>query len=393
MLHKLDPYTTFIDPETKKKFDDQIRGNFTGIGVQIRKDTGTDQLMVVTPILGSPAYKKKLQAGDLITEVIRDVDSEGNPLSKTEVTPTAGLPLSKAVKLILGQPDTKVKLKIKREGESEPFVVEITRGLIEVESVLGSHRKKDDSWDFMIDKANKIGYIRLTEFTRTSYRDMARVMEKLTRQGLKGFVLDLRFNPGGLLESAINITDLFIDDGVIVTIRPRVGKERTFKGRRAGSLLGFPMVCLVNGYSASGSEIVSAALQDHKRALIIGERSYGKGSVQNIHDFTTAAGDAEIKLTTATFWRPSDRNLNKLSTKGRDEDEWGVTPDKVVKLTAKEREDLAEHQRNVEIIERPDKRGKVKATFKDRQLDAALEYLRGQIKLSARASGKRRAGG
>jgi carboxyl-terminal processing protease len=272
-----------------------------------------------------------------------------------------------------------------REGVAKPFDVEITRGIVEVESVLGVRRKGDDNWDYMVDPVSKIGYIRLTSFSRNSFRDMARVMDDLMTAGVKGFILDLRFNPGGLLDSAIKISDLYIDDGLIVSIRPRVGREAKYRGRRAGSLLDFPMVCLVNGYSASGSEIVSAALQDHKRALIIGERSYGKGSVQNITDFD----EGEIKLTTATFWRPSGKNLNKLSTAGRDEDEWGVMPDKVVKLTAKEREDLAEHQRNAEIIERADRRAKGKPAFKDRQLDSALEYLRGQIKLAAKAPSPR----
>jgi carboxyl-terminal processing protease len=302
------------------------------------------------------------------------------------VVPTKGLPLTKAVKLILGQEGTRVTLKIQREGVAKPFDVTITRGLVEVESVLGYKRKPSDDWDFMIDPRNKIAYIRLTAFARNTYRDLERIMTRLSRQGIKGFVLDLRFNPGGLLDSAIKVTDLFIDDGLIVSIRPRVGREARFRGRTPGSLLDFPMVCLVNGYSASGSEIVSAALQDHKRALVIGERSYGKGSVQNIQPFE----DGEIKMTTASFWRPSGKNLNKSSTAGKDEEDWGVIPDKVIKLAPKEREDLAEHQRNAEVIERPDRRGKVaKAVFKDRQLEAALEYLRGQIKMASRVPSRK----
>jgi C-terminal peptidase prc len=382
MMHKLDPYTTFIDKETLDKFKQDVEGNFPGIGIQIRKDVSTDMLMVVTPIKGSPAYKRKLMAGDIITTITREIDNKGNPISPPEVVSTKGLGLNKAVKLIKGPLDTKVKLTIKREGRDKPFDVEITRGMVEVESVLGAFRKANDDWEFMIDKQNKIGYLRLTSFSRNSYRDMRRVMEDLTKQGIKGFILDLRFNPGGLLESATQITDLFIKDGVIVKIKPRKGKgrEQTFRGRAAGSLLDFPMVCMVNGYSASGSEIVSAALQDHHRALIVGERSYGKGSVQTIHDFE----DGEIKLTNATFWRPSGKNLHKLSTSGKDEDEWGVTPDKVIALKSREREDLAENQRDAEIIERQDKRGKAKKEFKDRQLEAALEYLRGQIKLTGK---------
>jgi C-terminal peptidase prc len=383
MLHKLDPYTTYIDPETLARFKIDVSGHFTGIGIQIRKDATTDQLLVVTPIKGSPAYKAGLLAGDLITTVhTLKYDEEGNPKEGGPVTvPTKGMQLSDAVKLILGPKGTPVTLTVQREGTEKPFEVVMKRGTIEVESVLGIKRKTDDDWDYMIDPKNKIGYIRLTNFAEKSYADLKEVMDDLVKQGIKGFILDLRFNPGGLLTSAIEISDLYIDDGMIVKIKPRTKREQKFNGRHEGSLLDFPMVCLVNGYSASGSEIVSAALQDHNRALIIGERSYGKGSVQNIVKF----GKGEVKLTTASFWRPSGKNLNKSSTGGKEEDEWGVTPDKIVKLSAKERDDLAEHQHQLEIIERPDKRGKApKNEFKDRQLETALEYLRGQIKMAAR---------
>jgi C-terminal peptidase prc len=392
MLHKLDAHTTYIDPETKDQFDKDVRGNFTGIGIQIRKDAASDELLVVTPIKGSPAFKKGVQAGDIITEVIREVDSEGKELPKPEKTPTKGMTTNAAVKIILGQPDTKVGLMIRREGTKEPFLVEINRGRVEVESILGYKRKDSADWDYMIDPKSKIGYIRMSSFARNTYRDLEIAVDDLKRQGIKGLVFDLRFNPGGLLDSAIKVTDLFVDDGLIVSIRPRGGpaREAKFNGRSAGSLLDFPMVCLVNGYSASGSEIVSAALQDHDRAKIFGERSYGKGSVQNIEDFevidpkTGNALKAEIKYTTATFWRPNGKNLNKSSTPGKDDDVWGVTPDKVIKLTAKERRDLAEYQRKTETIE---PKGKSKlGKFEDRQLDAALEYLRGQIKMASRVS-------
>lgn len=395
MLGKLDPHTTYFDPETTEKMRREIESRFTGIGVQIRKDLASDQLLVVTPIKGSPAYRAGLWAGDIVTRIKREVDSLGNALSDQQEkdVPTKGMPVNRAVKLIQGQSGSKVILTIKREGRAEEFDVPIIRAEIEVESVLGAKRKNDDSWDYVIDHENKIGYIRLTSFARTSAKDMQRIMVDLvTKEKIKGFVLDLRFNPGGLLDAAVQITDLFIGDGTIVSIRPRadIGREKRFKGQWEGSLLGFPMVCLINGYSASGSEIVSAALQDHERARIFGERSYGKGSVQNLLDFdifdtkTNTTQKAEIKLTTATFWRPSGKNLNKASTSGKDEDTWGVTPDTTTKLTAKERRDLAEYQRNLETIERPDRRGKEKSDFKDRQLDAALEYLRGQIKLTAK---------
>jgi C-terminal peptidase prc len=385
MLLHLDPYTTYIDPDQKKKLDQEIIGRFPGVGIQIRKDAATDQLLVVTPIKGSPAYKAGIQAGDLITTVTRPVDSEGKALEPPEVIATKGLPLNKAVSKILGQPGTPVKLTVKREGEDKPLDFDLTRGYVEVESVLGYKRTDKDDWDYMIDPENKIGYIRLTSFARNSFRDIEKVMDNLTKRGIKGFILDLRFNPGGLLDSAVKISDLYIDDGVIVSVRPRAGREHAFSGRSHGSLLDFPMVCLVNGYSASGSEIVSAALQDHKRAYVIGERSYGKGSVQNIQPFE----GGELKLTTATFWRPSKKNLNKSSTTGKDEDEWGVIPDKVIKLTAKERGDLDEHLHEAEVIRPKGKPAPAKPEYKDKQLDTALDYLRGQIKMAGGVTTKK----
>jgi carboxyl-terminal processing protease len=388
MLYKhTDPYTTYVDPEEKRKMEQDIRGRFPGVGIQIRKDSSTDQLLVVTPIKNSPAYKAGIQAGDLITTVTLTVDKEGKPIDPPEVVPTKGLPLSKAVSTITGNPGTPVQLTVQREGEDKPIEFKLTRGFVEVESVLGFKRKSNDNWDYMIDPVNKIGYIRLTQFARNSARDLDRVMEDLTKRGIKGFILDLRFNPGGLLDSAVKISDLYVNDGVIVSIRERGVPEQEINGRARGSLLDFPMVCLVNGYSASGSEIVSACLQDHDRARIIGERSYGKGSVQHILEFD--GGD--IKMTTATFWRPSKKNLNKSSTSGKDEDVWGVTPDKLIKLTAKERVDLDEHLHSTEVIQPKNKPAPTKEVkeFKDKQLDAALDYLRGQIQTASRAPAKK----
>lgn len=377
MLSNLDPYTTYIDAETKANFDRDVQGNFTGIGVQIRKDANSDMLLVVTPIKGSPAYKAGVVAGDIITTIIREVDSNGKPLTEREEISTKGMQLSDAVKKILGKPNTKVKILVKRDGTPDPIEFEITRGRVEVETVLGYKRKDNDDWDFMIDPVTKIGYARLTSFSRNTARDLISVMKQLVSQNVKGFVLDLRFNPGGLLDSAVDISDLFIGDGLIVSIRPRQGKEQRHSGVQEGSLLDFPMVCLVNGGSASGSEIVSACLQDHHRALIIGERSYGKGSVQNIQAF----GDGELKLTIASFWRPNGKNLNKSSTKGKDEDEWGVKPDLEIKLSRKERDDLADSQRESEVIQRKDKPAAPASdkNFKDRQLEEALKYIKGQL--------------
>lgn len=393
MLNHLDPYTTYYDPESLEREKSSIQGRFIGVGIQITKDPATDYLKVVTPIYGSPAFKAGIQAGDLVTTITLPVDKEGKPLDEPKVLSTKGMDVSDAVRNILGRPKTPVKLTIQRPGEETTREFNLVRNEVSVETVLGAKRKDDATWDYIVDPTNKIGYVRLTQFTRNSYPDMFKVMANLKKEGVKGLVLDLRFNPGGLLDSARDISDLFIDDGTIVSIRPRGAPEYVMRGFKEGSHLDFPMVCLVNGLSASGSEIVSACLQDHHRAVIMGERSYGKGSVQNVVDFEREGREvkSQIKLTTATFWRPSGKNLNKSSTKGTPQEDWGVRPDKEVPLTRAERDELYEHQRNLEIIKAKDRPPSTedKVEFKDKQLDAALEYLRSQIKLAQLAPARK----
>src|SRR5262249_40997016 len=208
MLGRLDKHTDYIDPDTLSRTKNEITGQFTGIGVQIRNNPKSEMLQVVTPIKDSPAYKAKIFKDDIITKIIREVDSEGKPLEKPEVISTKGMTTEDAVKKITGKAGTKVKLLVQREGVDKPLEFELIRGSVEVESVLGYKRKKDDSWDYVIDKENKICYLRLMGFQRNSFRDMRKVMEQLAKEvGIKGFILDLRFNPGGLLDVAVNITD------------------------------------------------------------------------------------------------------------------------------------------------------------------------------------------
>lgn len=391
MLTKIDKHTYYYDPDAARRLAQDTSGKFKGIGVQIRKNNVKDQLEVVTPLYGSPAYKAGLRAKDIITTIIREVDQHGKKLKEPEVLSTKGMTTDEAVKRILGEAGTPVKLIVEREGEKEPLEFNLIRGSVEVESVLGFKRDDKDKWNYVIDPANRICYVRLTQFSDSTARELETLMKKLSKVGIKGFVLDLRFNPGGLLDSAIKISDLFIDDGVIVTVRPRNRPEISYVGKSDGSYTAFPMVVLVNGGSASASEIVSACLQDHGRAIVVGSRSYGKGSVQEIRSFVTSAGPGTLKLTTATYWRPSGRNINKGSTKGTDKDEWGVTPNPgyELKLSSKERDQLQEHLRDQEIIHPPGYVPSASLTdFRDRQLEMALEYLRGQIRTAAQGSKK-----
>ncbi len=387
MFVKLDPHTGYIPPEIVRRFRDDTAGSFRGIGVQIRKNDVRDELQVITPIYGSPAHKAGLKANDIITTIVSEVDPQtGTPYDTPQITPTKGLSTEDAVKKIQGKAGTKIKIIVERDGAEKPIEFTLIRATIEVESVMGHKRDKKDAWNYVIDPANKICYVRLTQFSENSYAELEKVMRKLSKEGIKGFILDLRFNPGGLLESSIKMADLFIDDGLIVTVRHRDGSETSYVGRSDGSFTTFPMVCLINSGSASASEIVSAALQDHGRAIIMGSRSFGKGSVQHIHGFDNKS---IIKLTSSTFWRPSNRNLNKSSTKGGEKDEWGVSPDKgfEIKLSRKEDDDLYDHLREAELIRAGPQESKTE--FRDRQLDMAVDYLRGQIQTASRKDSKR----
>ncbi|MFL5329934.1 MAG: S41 family peptidase [Gemmataceae bacterium] len=401
MLNLDFPYSMYIDKESKDKAEIDFRGRFTGIGIQIRRDLARDGLLVVSPIKDSPGYKAGLKAGDLVTEITTEMDDKGRPQPTPQIVSTKGMKTEDAVKRILGKAGTPVKVKVEREGVDHPLEFEIARGKVEVETVVGAKRNDDDSFEFMLDPASKIGYIRLTQFIDRSSADMETAVRTLVAQGMRGLVLDLRFNPGGLLDSAVEISDLFIDTGRIVGIRNRgadASTQKWIKKEGGPSFRNFPIACLVNGESASGSEIVAACLQDHERAVIVGQRSYGKGSVQTIHKFHPV--DAEIKLTTATFWRPNEKNLNKPSIEGYDKMpkeelekyDWGVrpTPGFELKLDRKEVGELYEHLRDREIIPRRDLVIKEpKPELKDRQLDMALEYLRSQIKTAARPPQKK----
>ncbi len=385
----LDPYTNYIDKESLERTNGMVSGSFNGIGVQIRRELVKDALLVVTPIKGSPAYKAGIKAGDLIRTIIRPVDPEGTPLNPPEVISTKGMRTDDAVKLILGKPGTEVKLELEREGVKDLMPFTLKRGPVTVETVLGYKRNSDDSWDYYLDKTNKIGYIHLTQFARRSFIDMEKVVKQLQQEGLRGLVLDLRFNPGGYLDVAENICDLYIDDGVIVTFKDRNGQTRETRGHDKPSYLDFPMVCLINGGSASGSELLSACLQDHYRAIILGERSFGKGVVQSIQEFKPTGG--EIKLTTTSFWRPNGKNLNKADTAGKDDEDWGVrpTPGFGLKLSKVENEELFEHLRDTEIIPNRNAPVKKKKEFTDKQLKMAIDYLNNQIKVAIKPNPKK----
>jgi carboxyl-terminal processing protease len=374
-LERLDPHSQYINPREYKQFDKQSEGKFGGVGIQVgydRQNRGV--LTVISPMVGTPAYEAGILAGDVILKI------DGKP--------TESMRMAEAVDMIQGDPGAKVVLTVVHEGSKEPLDVPIVRAVIVVPSVLGDARKTDapKEWDFILDKTNKIGYIRLTSFSKTAAQEMRDVVKSLEKDGVRGLVIDLRNNPGGLLKAAVEISDLFLTEGRIVRTAGRNHKEEIYDAKTEGTLLTpaekYPIAVLINKYSASASEIVAAALQDHNRAVIVGERSYGKGSVQNIilMEHETSA----LKLTTASYWRPSGKNIHRFPD-SKETDDWGVKPNAGFEVPMKddERMEYMIYRSDRDIVrtrpKAPDKDGKEKKPFVDRVLEKALDHLKKEI--------------
>lgn len=368
VLSKLDPYSSYIGPDELSRFRASVESEFGGIGIQITADDG--QLQILSPMYGTPAYRAGLLAGDRILEV--------NDKS------TDGLTLDEAVERLKGDEGTTVTLTVVHPGKVAKEKVTLTREKIHVDTVLGDRHKTDGTWEFQLDPKQHIGYIRLTAFSRDTASELQRVLTQLQSEKLRGLILDLRFNPGGLLSAAIEVSDLFVSEGRIVSTKGRNSPERTWDARKEGTFESFPMVVLVNRYSASASEIVAACLQDHKRAVIIGERTWGKGSVQNVVELED--GQSALKLTTASYRRPNGKNIHRFPN-AKDTDEWGVIPDTSfeLKLSDSEMHALAQDRRTRDILQsstvakaQPTTKTKETATV-DRQLEAAVKYLNTEL--------------
>ena len=376
MLQNLDPHSNYINTSGWKQFRRQIEGSFGGVGIQVGTDN-SNRLKVIAPLVGSPAY----EVGIMPEDVIMEIDGQS----------TEGMTLDRSTELMQGRPGTTVKVKVRhRDGESEDLV--INRAIIELPTVLGDHRKADDSWDFMLDPQAKVGYVRLTSFAQKTAQELRAALEQLKKEGMKSLILDLRNNPGGLLPAAVEISNMFVGDGKIVSTKGRNTVERVFDADKNKVVTDVPMVVLVNGNSASASEIVSACLQDHKRATVVGTRSYGKGSVQNIVEMED--GQGVLKLTVATYWRPSGKNIHRFKN-AKSSDEWGVSPNPnmEVKLTDKETFDWMIGRRELDLVtfgkrksktdegakkeaEAKEKTQKEQTKFVDKQRDKAAEIVK-----------------
>tara|TARA_B100001248_G_scaffold126456_1_gene94846 strand:- start:2686 stop:3822 length:1137 start_codon:yes stop_codon:yes gene_type:complete len=317
VLQSLDPYSAYMSPELFKEMQTDTRGEFGGLGIEIGMEAGV--VKVISPIDDTPAAQAGIKAGDYIVKI-----------GKEQVQ---GKSLLEAVKLMRGPVGTSINLTVRRKNVKKPLEFEIVRKIIEVQSVSSE----------ILGKNKNLGYIRLKSFNENSDKQFLKTVKKFEKDmKIKGYLLDLRNNPGGLLNQAINITDFFLNDGEIVSTKGRkISETRKFFARRGDEIDGKPIVVLINNGSASASEIFAGALKDHKRAIILGENSYGKGSVQSIIPLKNGGG---MRLTISKYYLPSGKSISEV----------GVTPDIYVE------EDNSDFQINSE---------------KDNQLNYAIRLL------------------
>jgi carboxyl-terminal processing protease len=341
-----DEYSQVIWPEQLRRFEQMVKGNFVGVGIMIRHDDRRD-IQVINPLEGGPAFRSGVEPDDRITAV------DGKS--------TVGWTLNKAVDSITGPAGEDVTLTIKREGAEQPVDIKLTREEIKIRSVNGWWKKALDMrgspvWDWYIDPTAGIGYIRLTSFNDDSFDDFNRaIAEMRSERKLNGLILDLRFNPGGLLKSAVDFSNAFVEDGKIVAGQDRMGRQvwQMKAQPQAAIYKDLPLVVLVNQGSASASEIVSGCLKAHDRAVVIGDRSFGKGSVQTVHPCGDGRADAQLKLTTQYYVLPPGPGETepRLVHKRPGTLDWGVLPDLVVKMTPDQIEKSTMLRQNADVIE------------------------------------------
>lgn len=333
MTKSLDPFSSFFTPKQYESFRQETEGEFGGVGIEIGMEKGRP--VVISPIEGTPAFRAGIKAGDVILEVNGE--------------DTSNMSLIDVVQRIRGKVGTKVQLTIYRKGMEKPMKIELERALIKIESV---------KWTTLGD----VGYIKLSQFNENVSVQVERALKELASQRVKGVILDLRNDPGGLLSEAVNVADLFLPEGrLVVYTRSRNGETQKYFARRKPVVPDeFPVIVLINKGSASASEIVAGALQDYKRAVILGEKSFGKASVQNIIPLEDGSA---LKLTVAHYYTPLGRLIHNK----------GIVPDVQVAMDENQEEALQEAIRQKRL---EGKNGLILLPEKDPQLSKAIELIR-----------------
>ncbi len=348
-MTSLDKFSSMIWPFDMSMFSRQLNGSYVGVGIQITLDEAY-RLKVISPLEDSPAMTAGIRAGDVITAI------DGKS--------TTGITVTRAITTITGKPNTNVVLTVERQGAEKNLDFVVRRRPIRIETIKGWRRKDGQKdWDYMIDPENKIGYIRLVQqFGPNTVSEFDRAIMDLRRQHVQGIILDVRFNPGGLLSQAVQLCNRFVEQGLIVeTVDPRGNSEKfTARRHRAQDLDGVPLIVLVNEGAASASEIVAGCLRDHDRALLIGSRTYGKGSVQKVRRI---AGDtARLRLTSEHYLIPSGRSIHRRPGKSI----WGVDPHLEVRVTPEQIAATILLRQECDIIFDPNEEAPANAIIADR---------------------------
>ncbi|MBT6231662.1 MAG: S41 family peptidase [Candidatus Scalindua sp.] len=349
MLAGLDPHSQFIDAKSLEELKIETEGEFDGLGIEVIVKDGF--LTVLTPIVDSPAFRAGVYIGDIIIKI------DGKA--------TKNISISEAIEMLRGKTHTEVTLTVVHEGESEPVDITIKRAKIHLNSTRGTR---------IVDEEGKIGYVAVTSFQDNTATDLDAAVKELENQGMESLILDLRFNPGGLLNIAVDMSDRFIKKGVIVSTKGRHKSQlREYNAHRSKTYKKFSLVILVNSGSASASEIVAGAVKDHKRGLLLGTKTFGKGSVQSL--ILIKNKKSALKLTTAKYYTPSGTMIDGV----------GIEPDIKVDLTKKEVRGLHRHLARVNAAdirtngkaEPLETNGDDKEIFVDKQLARAIDVLKG----------------
>jgi carboxyl-terminal processing protease len=361
MLHSLDPFSAYLSPDDYPRFKQHTAGRFGGIGIEVELRNGV--LTVISPLENTPAFK----AGILAEDRILEIDGE----------PTEHMTIADAVQKLMGTPGTQVTLKVFHTLTDAAETVAITRAQIEVASVWGWQRDGDNQWGYWLDPEGRIAYVRISGFLDNTPSAFNAVIERLVEADMKALVLDLRFNPGGSLPAAVAVADRFLDAGTIVSVRGRWRAEEVYKAGKEDTLPDFPVAVLVNDQTASGAEILAGSLRDHERATVIGRRTYGKGSVQEVIEL--GSGNSAIKLTTAYYYLPNGELIHRTPS-ARQSGKWGVEPNIVVELNNEETQQIIESRMAADRVNGPSTRPEVAAKpVLDRQLAKGLEVLRAKL--------------
>lgn len=331
MIAELDPYSQYMTPQDVQQLLVDTEGEFGGLGIEITLDENRI-LKVITPLEDTPAMKAGVLPGDRIVEI------DG----KT----TYRMSILDAVKVLRGKPGTQVVITVVHQGRPRRQKITIVRDIIKIKSVRAAK---------MVDEKAKIGYIRMSNFQKNTAEELDRAVRGLLDDGMRALVLDLRRNPGGLLDSAVAVSDRFIEKGTIVSTRGRVPESRrVFAAKKGPTYPNFPLALLVSNYSASASEILAGAVQDTHRGILVGTRTFGKGSVQSILPLD---GGAKLRLTTAKYYTPSGRSIHR-DVAAKKEDPWGIQPDIEVKTTYEEEIGLLKHWQRERIVQNNKNNGK-----------------------------------